>query len=112
MPLWTRKRKAACIRDGGGRFKDWRGGYEKEDLKKQSNTFQGIATHIGKQFEKDHNRPARVGDIHRTRIQNGSYHKQAMYYVKTPNGWRKATHSRPAARTVSRVIRRSRVGRL
>jgi hypothetical protein len=63
VPRMTAKRKAACVRDSHGRFKVWKGGAKLQDLPKQENNFHGIATHIGKEFSRQHGRPARVGDV-------------------------------------------------
>jgi hypothetical protein len=113
MPAWTRKRAAHLIRGQDGQFKDWLGGREKEDLKKKENNFHGIATHIGKEYERQHGRPASVGQAVRFKTKSGNFHKQAFWYVRTPDGWRKldADTRPPTAAEINDLINRSRKGR-
>lgn len=113
MPRMTAKRKAACVRDSHGRFKVWKGGARLKDLPKQENNFHGIATHIGKEFSRQHGRPAKVGEVVRFKTADGTFHKQAEWYVRTANGWRKTRNygsSLPAA-VKARVMRTSRPGK-
>lgn len=113
MPKWTEERKRKCVRDSKGRFKEWRGGKTKQQLKKKENTYQGIAIHIGKQFAKQHKRPARVGEIVRFKTKSGAYHEQAYWYIRTKNGWRKSSTGtrRPTKAEIARVCKNSRRGR-
>lgn len=111
MTVWTKKRRRACVRDRKGRFKLWRGGRTKAQLKKKKNTFQGIAVHIGKEYVRQHGRPARVGAIVRKKKSDGSFHRGAFWYVKTPNGWRKAGQRKPSRAKIRALCRRSRKGR-
>lgn len=85
---WTAKRKAACNRRSDGTFAAWSGGRKKSELKKKQNTFQGIATHIGKEFVRQNGRVGKVGDCVRKQNQDGAYHKGADWYVRTAHGWR------------------------
>ncbi|RKY11461.1 MAG: hypothetical protein DRP65_04160 [Planctomycetota bacterium] len=112
MPTWTVKRRRACVRDSKGRFKKWRGGRTKAELKKKRNSFQGIAVHIGKEYRRQRGRPAKVGAIVRTKRKDGGYHKGAMWYVKTKYGWRKTgSTTRPSKATINRICKRARAGR-
>lgn len=88
--LWTKKRAKKLIRAKNGKFKKWIGGAKKSEMKKQENNFQGIAIHIGKEFKRQFGRVAKVGDIVRKKKANGTYHLGAMWYIRTPNGWRKS----------------------
>jgi len=74
-PKFTAKRKRALNRRANGTFGPWKGGKTKSQLKKKENTFQGIAIHIGKEFKKQHGRKAKVGEVVRTKRQDGEYHK-------------------------------------
>jgi len=62
-PAWTKKRQKAVVRRKDGTFKVWKGGKRKQDLKKKRNNFHGIAIHLGKEFSRQHGRPAKVGEI-------------------------------------------------
>lgn len=73
MPPWNKKRAARVRRRPDGAIKEWTGGRTLSTLPKQRNDFQGIATHIGELFAREHGRPARVGDLHRTRTTSGQY---------------------------------------
>lgn len=101
----TGKRKAALNRGPDGRFKAWRGGQKKADIKKKNNTFQGIKVHIGKEFKRQHGRKAGIGSIVRTKKSDGSYHKQAYWYIKTVKGWRRTTQRKPSKAMIKRVKR-------
>ena len=112
MRKWTKKRKAACVRDSKGRFKLWKGGRKKSELAKKENNYQGIAIHIGKEFYRQHKRTAKIGDIVRKKNKDGSYHKGADWYVKTPHGWRDSGSPRkPSAAKIKEICKRSRKGR-
>ncbi len=111
MGTWTAKRQRACMRRRDGTFKKWRGGRTKAQLKKKRNTFQGIAVHIGKEYVRQHGRPARVGAIVRKKKLDGSYHRGAFWYVRTPNGWRKSGPRKPTRAKIRALCRRSRKGR-
>jgi len=120
MGEMTPKRRRAVRRRKDGTFKPWPGGETKRDLDRrppgsipQHNQFQGIAVHIGQMFARDHGRPARVGDLHRTRTASGTYHKQASWYVLTAHGWRKSPTgtTRPSAAQVRAILDRARAGR-
>ena len=95
-----------------GTFGPWKGGRDLKDLKKKENNFHGIATHIGIQFRKQHGRRARTGDLVRTRTKDGSYHKGASWYIKTPHGWRKSPTGtrKPTRSQVRKIMKRSRKG--
>lgn len=113
MPPWTPKRAARARRRPDGTFIEWTGGRTLASLPKQRNDYQGIATHIGELFAREHGRKPRPGDLHRTRTKDGSYNKQAAWYIYTPHGWRKSPTktTRPSDRTVAQVLAASRPGR-
>jgi len=113
MPKFTNKRKAALIRNPDGTFKEWRGGKTKAQLKKKENNFHGIAIHIGKEFKRQRGRTAKVGDIVRFKTKSGAYHKQAYWYIRTKNEWRRSpTMTRkPSKGTINSVNKNSRRGR-
>ena len=106
---WTAKRKRAAVRNPDGTFKEWRGGQRKQDMKKQKNNFHGIQTHIGKEFKRQHGRTAKVGDIVRTKKADGTHHKGAMWYIRTPHGWRKSgQYAKPSKAKIKEIIKKSR----
>ena len=107
------KRARSMNRRADGTFGPWKGGLKKSQLKKKENTFQGIAVHIGKEFLRQHNRLSKVGDCVRFKKLNGTYHKQAEWYVKTKFGWRKSRTGQtvPNACQVKTVLKTSRRGR-
>ena len=107
------KRARAMTRRPDGTFGPWKGGQRKGQLKKKANTFHGIAVHIGKEFKRQHGRPAKVGDIVRFKRSDGTYHKQAEWYVKTKFGWRKSRtgQKRPGAGQIRKILTISRKGR-
>lgn len=76
-------------------------------------TAEGIATHIGAEFKRDRGRRARVGDIHRTRTMDGSYHRLAYWYVRTPRGWCVSPHGtrRPTPSEIKLICATARPGR-
>jgi hypothetical protein len=69
--------------------------------------------HIGAEFRKQHGRAARIGEAVRTKNNDGSYNKNAEWYVKTENGWRKARtkKQKPSRVQVRRIRKISRKGR-
>jgi len=111
--LWNKKRSSKLIRRANGTFKKWIGGYTLSQMKKQENNFQGIAIHIGKEYKRQHGKNAKTGQIVRTKKRDGSYHKGASWYIKTPKGWRKSPTAtkKPDRRTINKVIRNARKGR-
>jgi hypothetical protein len=113
VPRWTATRAARARRRADGTFAEWQGGRRLADLPKKANDFQGIAVHIGAQYRKEHGRAARTGDVHRTRKSDGTYHEQAMWYVRTPHGWRKSPTGtvKPSAKVIRAVIAGARPGR-
>ncbi len=111
MGQWTAKRKRALVRRADGTFKKWRGGRTKAQLKKKENTFQGIAVHIGKEYKRQHGRIARVGAIVRTKKKDGSYHRGAFWYVRTPKGWRKSGPQKPSRARIRAMCKKARKGR-
>jgi len=108
----SKKRRSSLNRRSNGTFAPWRGGKTKAQLKKKRNPFQGIAIHIGKEFVKQHGRKAKVGSICRFKKSDGTFHKQAEWYVKTKSGWRKSrTRQRKPTRTqIARILKISRKG--
>ena len=112
MPRWTRTRAKKLTRRKNGTFKVWKGGKKKSELKVKRNSFQGIAIHIGYQFKKQFGKTAKVGDVVRTKTKDGSYHKQADWYVRTPHGWRDTgSNVKPSRSKINTVIKKSRSGR-
>jgi len=113
MPQWTSKRASKCVRNSDGTFRKWIGGKTKSQLHKQENNYQGIAIHIGKEFKRQHGRPAKVGEMVRFKIKSGAYHKQAFWYIRTENGWRKSvTETRkPTVAEIRKQSMKSRKGR-
>ena len=104
MPRWTKKRARRARRRADGTFRLWTGGRSKRDLAKKTNTVHGIRVHIGKEFIRQNGRRARVGDIVRTKKADGTYHRQADWYVRTPHGWRDTGSSRkPTADQIKRI---------
>lgn len=108
------KRARALNRRKDGTFGPWKGGLKKSQLKKKSNTFQGIAVHIGKEFKRQRGRVAQVGEAVRFKKSDGSYHKQAEWYVKTKFGWRKARtgQRKPTQSQITNILKISRKGRV
>ena len=112
MRQWTRKRRRACIRDSKGRFKKWRGGRTKSQLKKKRNSYAGISVHIGREFARQKGRPAKTGDIVRKKRADGKYHRGADWYVKTRYGWRDTGSPRkPSRATIIRICQNARKSR-
>lgn len=109
--FWTKARERRCVRGKDGKFRNWIGGYRKQDLKKQVNNFQGIATHIGKEFVRQTGRVAKIGDIVRKKKSDGTYHKGAYWYVRTRFGWRRAGMKRPTAAEIKEILKKARKGR-
>jgi len=105
MTGFTKKRRRALKRNPDGTFKEWKGGRKKSELKKKSNTFQGIKVHIGKEFKRQHGRKAGLGSIVRTKKKDGNYHKGAFWYIKTKKGWRRLGERKPSKALIKRVKR-------
>jgi len=109
---WTAKRRRACVRRKDGTFKTWKGGRKKSQLKKKRNTYQGIAIHIGKEYRRQHGRPARIGAIVRKKRADGKFHRGADWYVRTSHGWRDTgSPARPTRARIKRICARARPGR-
>ena len=108
----SKKRRSALNRRPDGTFGPWRGGKTKAQLKKKRNPFQGIAIHIGKEFARQHGRTARIGSICRFKKSDGSFHKQAEWYIKTPHGWRKSRtrQRKPTRDQIVKILKISRKG--
>ena len=113
MPRFSKKREARLIRGHDGRFREWIGGRELEDLPKQRNSFQGIATHIGIEFRRQHGHTAAIGEVVRTKRENGQFFDQANWYIRTPKGWRESSSEtrRPMAEEIEAAIHKARRGR-
>ena len=67
------------------------------------NTFHGIATHIGKELKRQHVRTANTGEAVRTKTKDGTYHKQAFWYIRTRFGWKKHGPNKPSQSYLKRV---------
>ncbi len=113
MAKWNARRAKLARRRPDGTFLPWPGGRTKASLPKKEQTFHGIAVHLSAAFEAEHGRPPRVGDVHRTRKRDGTYHELAWWYIKTRHGWRKSPTGtrRPSAAVVRQVMFSSRPGR-
>jgi len=99
------------VRDSNGRFKLWPGGRSIKDYspKWQNNNQHGISIHIGQVFSRQHNRRPKVGDVVRTKNKDGTYHRGALWYVRTRYGWRVTTSTtHPSAATIRRICDRAR----
>lgn len=108
MTGWTRSRARALTRDAKGRFKRWKPpAGEKKDTSRKTGDFHGIKTHIGKEFEKQRGRVAKLGDIVRTKKADGTYHRGAFWYIKTRRGWRRFGLKKP---TRAQIIKACVVG--
>jgi len=109
-----KSRRKKLVRNPDGTFKEWKGGRDIDDLpdKDRSNA-HGVATHLGKEYKRQHGRTAKTGDIVRTKTKDGTYHKQASYYIRTPHGWRESPteKKRPTKKTIDRVCSTARPGR-
>lgn len=110
MPVWTKKRQQHVVRRKDGTFKKWKGGLDKKDLKKKQNNFHGIQIHLGKEYKRQNGAKAKLGDIVRTKNKDGSYHKQAEWYVRTKFGWRK-TRTRDKKPTKSQILQIMKISR-
>ena len=110
---WTKARNRKLTRRKDGTFKKWAGGYKLSEMKKKQNNFHGIAIHIGKEYKRQHGRPAKVGSIVRTKRQDGKFHKGAYWYIRTSAEWRRSpTHERkPSRAVIMKVMLSSRTGR-
>lgn len=107
-PTWTRERERRLRRNPDGTFREWTGGEEDN----RDSSFRGLHIHTDADFRRQEGRSSRVGDVVRHKNQDGSYHKQSMWYVKTENGWRRSpTEKRkPTAAEIRRTNERSRRG--
>ena len=107
----TASRARALTRDAKGHFKKWKpaAGKKKDTSRnaKKGNDFHGIKTHIGKEFERQKGRVAKVGDIVRTKKTDGTYHKGAFWYIKTRKGWRRFGLKKP---TRAQIIKAAVIG--
>lgn len=100
--------KNRLIRNKNGTFRQWIGGITKGKY----TSFHGTMVHIGKEFTRQNNRPSGVGDVVRKKNKDGSYNKNAEWYVKTVYGWRRArTKNKPTKAQISKINRLSRPGR-
>jgi len=109
---WTPKRRAACNRRADGTFGPWAGGKTKAQLAKKQNTAHGIRCHVAAQWRRQYNRRPRIGDAIRTKTKDGSYHKQAAWYVYTRYGWRDSGNpTRPSAKRIKQICDRARPSR-
>ena len=75
-------------RNPDGTFKFWG---EKDD-KGLSGSYHGMKVHIGKQHKAQTGRIARSGDLHRTKNKDGTFNKNAVTWIKTPDGWKHLNH--------------------
>ena len=71
-------------RNNDGTFKFW----GKKDDKGLGGSYHGMKVHIGKQHKKQTGKVAQNGEIHRTKNIDGTYNKNAVSWVKTPDGWK------------------------
>jgi len=107
----TPSRKAKCIRDPKGRFKEWLGGKSIITFSKKwrNNNAHGIYVHIGREFVRQYGRRAVVGDIVRKKRKDGRYHKGADWYVRTPYGWRDTGSARrPSKKRIAELCKQAR----
>lgn len=113
MPKWSAARARKVRRRADGTFLPWPGGRSLRTIRAQRQSFQGIAAHIGAGFRAQHGRPARTGDLFRWRKADGTYHRQAFWYIKTPRGWRRSPTGtrKPSAATVRLVCANAKPGR-
>ena len=102
-------KKSALNRRKDGTFGPWKGGITKGKY----TSFHGTMVHIGQEFKKQKGRRARVGDLVRTKNKNGSYNKNAVWYLKTKFGWRRAgTGARkPTRADINKRLKTARPGR-
>jgi len=109
---WTKARAKALVRRKDGTFKVWKGGRKKSEMAKQQNNFHGIAVHIGKEYKRQHGKPAKIGSIVRTKKKDGTYHKGAYWYIRTAKGWRKSptAEQKPSKAVIKQVMDNARTG--
>ena len=102
-------KKSALNRRKDGTFGPWKGGIKKGKY----TSFHGTMVHIGKEFKRQHGWPARVGNIVRTKTKTGSYNKNAVWYLMTKYGWRRAgTGSRkPNRADIQKRLKSAKPGR-
>lgn len=109
---WTKARQARVVRGSGGRFKEWKGGKSKAEIPKKRQNYHGGATHIGKEFARQHGRPAQVGEIVRKKTEKGDYHDGSYWYVRTKFGWRNTGKQvKPAPAELKYFLQHAREGR-
>ena len=84
---WTRSRKAKVTRNKNGSFRSWKGGERKQ-------SHNGAMGRVGKEFRRQHKRPAKVGDVVRNKNKDGSFNKGSPWYVRTIFGWRPVKKAR------------------
>lgn len=113
MPAWTPTRARKVRRRADGTFLPWRGGRSLSTIRAQRQSFQGIAAHIGAGYRAQHGRPAKTGDLFRWRTSDGSYHRQAFWYIKTRHGWRRSPTgtAKPSPAVVRQVCANAKPGR-
>ena len=104
---WTRDRARALKRRADGTFKSWKPKAGKKKGHRETGDFHGIKTHIGKEFERQKGRVAKLGDIVRTKKSDGTYHRGAFWYIKTKKGWRRFGLKKP---TRAQIIKACVVG--
>jgi hypothetical protein len=102
-------RSLRAVRNPDGTFRNWIGGSDVSQSNRNSSA-HGIKVHIGKEFSRQKGRTAKTGDIVRTKTQDGTYNKQASWYIRTKNGWRESPTktSKPSEATIKRVNEKSR----
>jgi hypothetical protein len=108
MPEMTRKRESKLVRNPDGTFREWIGGREDN----RDSSFRGLHQHNTADFKRQEGRSPRVGDVVRHENKDGSYHQQAMWYIRTENGWRRSPTERrkPTPTEIRRTNRESRRG--
>ena len=109
----TPERKAKLVRSKKtGRIIRWKGGHTLATYSKKRNSKHGTRVHIGRQWSAQHSRRPRVGDVVRTKNKDGTYNRQAVWYVYTRYGWRDSgSHSKPSASTIKAICSRARPSR-
>lgn len=104
-----RRLKVKPVRNKQGQFKKWPGG---DSAKQNGYSHHGTMVHIGKEFVRQNNRVAKVGDSVRTKTKDGTYNKNAPWYIKTQHGWRKTAYSnKPTKNQTKETLDKSRPGR-
>ena len=105
MPGGQHNQWGKLTRNPNGTFKDWAG---KRDM-----SHHGLRVHMGAVFKKQHGRPAQVGEAVRKTTKSGAHHKNSVWWIKTPHGWRRSpTNTRkPSAVQIKAAMKRARPGR-